>query len=89
MSERDTKAVIPVQIAFSFLLHRNIVIFVSKMVNATFKYRANPEFPVGGRGPVLGGCGPLMQVLFGENVCENERIGSRWGGGWRANPPMF
>ena len=28
----------------------------------------------------LGGRGPLTWVLFGENVCENERIGShsRW-----------
>ena len=25
-----------------------------------------------------------LQVLFGENVCENERIRSRWGGGGRA-----
>ena len=24
---------------------------------------------------------PLMQVLFGKKVCENERIGSRWGAG--------
>ena len=23
-----------------------------------------------------GGHGPPMQVLFGENICENERIGS-------------
>ena len=35
---------------------------------------ADPGFPVGGRGH------PTW-VLFGENVCENERIGSRWGGG--------
>ena len=26
--------------------------------------------------PFWGGCGPLMWVLFSENVCENERIGS-------------
>ena len=31
---------------------------------------ADPGFPVGG-----GGRGPLMQALFNENVCENERIG--------------
>ena len=36
---------------------------------------ADPGFPVGGRGP-------LMQALFGENVCENERIGSHME--WRA-----
>ena len=44
---------------------------------------ADPGFPVGGGGlGPIGGHGPLMQVLFGENVCENERIGSRRG--WRA-----
>ena len=30
------------------------------------------------------GHGPPTQVLFGENVCENERIGSHGGGGGRA-----
>ena len=33
---------------------------------------AHPGFPVEG-------CGPLMRVLFGKNVCENERIGSHRG----------
>ena len=28
-----------------------------------------------------------MRALFGKNVCENERIGSRWGGGASAAPP--
>ena len=39
------------------------------------------DFPLGGRGcPAVGGfCQPLTRVLFGENVCENERIGSHWG----------
>ena len=39
----------------------------------------DPGFPVGGVHP-LGGHGPLTWVLFGENVCKNERIGShrRW-----------
>ena len=32
----------------------------------------------GGMDP-LGGCGPQKQALFGKNVCENERIGSRGG----------
>ena len=40
---------------------------------------ADPGFPVGGRGPVRGGRGPLMQALFGKNVCENKRIGSHGG----------
>ena len=41
---------------------------------------ADPGFPVGGVDR-LGGCGPPTRVLFGENVCKNERIGSRRGGG--------
>ena len=41
---------------------------------------ANQGFPVGRRRPILGeGRGPLMQALFGENVCKNERIGCRRG----------
>ena len=31
---------------------------------------ADPGFPIGGRRPPT-------QAFFGENVCENERIGSR------------
>ena len=41
---------------------------------------AHPGFPEGGvRGWVdpLGGRRPPTRVLFGENVCENERIRSR------------
>ena len=37
---------------------------------------ADPGFTVGGT-PTCWGCQPPTQVLFGENVCENERIGSR------------
>ena len=37
---------------------------------------ADPGFPVGGRGLILGGHGSPTQALSGENVCENERIGS-------------
>ena len=40
---------------------------------------ADPGFPLGGLGPIGGGDwghGPPTQVLLGENVCENERIGS-------------
>ena len=39
----------------------------------------------------LGGCQPPMHTLFGENVCENERNGSCWGGmHWWCplDPPM-
>ena len=40
---------------------------------------ADPGFPIGGCGPILMGFGPLMQALFSENICENERIGSHGG----------
>ena len=30
---------------------------------------------------------PQMELLFGENVCQNERIGSRWGWGDGTRPP--
>ena len=46
---------------------------------------ADPGFPVGAVDP-LGGPGPPMRALFGENVCENERIGSHRGCA-RARPP--
>ena len=39
---------------------------------------ADPGFPVGGHAPIRGH-GPLMWMLFGENVCKNERIGSHRG----------
>ena len=42
---------------------------------------ADPGFPIGRSRP-------LMQVLFGENVCKNKRIGSHWGGGRRRDRPM-
>ena len=45
------------------------------------------DFPLGGR-RVIGGHQPLMWVLFGKNVCENERIGSPWGGTHRQRPPL-
>ena len=49
---------------------------------------ADPGFPVGGGGAKpLGGRRPLTWVLFGENICENERIGSCWGGARRRRPP--
>ena len=58
---------------------------------------ADPGFPVGGggrapvrggRGPIRGGRGPPMWALFGENVCENERIGSHRGGRAPGTPPL-
>ena len=47
---------------------------------------ADPGFPVGGAWTHEGGCGPPMRVLFGENVCENERNGSCRGGMCPAHP---
>ena len=47
---------------------------------------ADPGFPVGGRRPV-GGRQPPTRTLFSENICENERNGSRWGGGGRWQRP--
>ena len=52
-----------------------------RFVNTTLSLQvADPGFPVGGVWTCYGGRGPLMQVLFAKNVCENERIGSRRGG---------
>ena len=48
---------------------------------------ADPGFPVGGGVHPLGGHGPPMQVLFSENVCENERIGSHRGRRAPGMPP--
>ena len=45
-----------------------------KFVTITCESVTDPGFPVGGVDP-LGG----VDLLFGENVCENERIGSRRG----------
>ena len=35
---------------------------------------ADPGSPMGGRGPIGGGCGPPTQALFGKNVCENGEL---------------
>ena len=50
---------------------------------------ADPGFPVGGGVDPLGGGGrvPPTWALFGENVCENERIGSH-GGRAPGKPPL-
>ena len=48
---------------------------------------ADPGFPVGGGAWTRwGGRGPVTQVLFGKNVYQNERIGSRRGGVRPARP---
>ena len=47
---------------------------------------ADPGFPVGGVDP-LGGCEPPTRVLFGQNVCENKRIGSSSGACAGHDPP--
>ena len=48
---------------------------------------ADPGFSVGGGADLLGGRRPLTRMLFGENMCENERIGSCYGGARRQQPP--
>ena len=37
---------------------------------------ANPGFPLGEASTPLGGRQPPTWALFGENMCQNERIGS-------------
>ena len=50
---------------------------------------ADPGFPVGGACTRWGGGrGPPTRVLFGENVCENERIGSYRGLRAPGTPPL-
>ena len=49
---------------------------------------ADLGFPVEGGVHPLGVCGPLTRVLFGENVCKNERIGSHRGGCAPGTPPL-
>ena len=38
------------------------------------------DFPFGDVPTPLKGGQPPMPAIFGENVCENGRIGYRWGG---------
>ena len=53
---------------------------------------ADPGFPAGVGDPTRWGGGggggrrTPTQALFGENVCENERIGSHEGGGRQRHP---
>ena len=49
---------------------------------------ADPGFPVGGGVHPLGGHGPPTWALFGENVCENETIGSHRGGACAGHAPL-
>ena len=54
--------------------------------NSTYVSVADPGFSIGGRlHPLGGGAWTSNAVLFGENVCENERIGSHGGLG----PPQI
>ena len=48
---------------------------------------ADPGFSVGGGADPLGGRRPPTRTLFGENICENERIGSCCGGRAPGAPP--
>ena len=67
------------------LLNRknSIVSFLKTRARAV----ADPGFSVGGR-PVEGGA-DLRHVHFLAKTCENERIGSCWGGDAPAAPPGF
>ena len=49
-----------------------------KLFHKSAQAVADPGFSVGGDVDLLGRQ-PPTQALFGENVCENERIGSCWG----------
>ena len=54
------------------------------MHNGTIKLGPDPGFPVRRHQTHWGGGGAHLHptlVLFGENVCENEGIGSYFGGG--------
>ena len=39
---------------------------------------ADPGFPTGGTNPRWGRGQPLMQTLFGKNMCQNKRIAFGW-----------
>ena len=51
------------------------------------------DFLLGGTNPRWRGHQPPTQVLFGENICKNERIWSCWGGTcrelWYVDPPLI
>ena len=53
--------------------------FIVQDILLLIYYRGGSRISRRGRGPVRRRCGPLTRVLFGENVCENKRIGSRRG----------
>ena len=63
----------------SVLLHLMVNIFPQTYQIFQAITAADPGFPVGGAPPHGGECQPPMRVLLGGNVCENERIGFRWG----------
>ena len=86
MSERDTKAVIPVQIVFSFFItqkHCNFRVQNGKCYIPTL-CRGGSRISRWGAWTCFGGCGTPTRALFGEKVCENvDPVGGR------ADPPMF
>ena len=65
----------------NFLGRENILLLnpPQHAIKSVYYTMADPGFPVGGHRP-------STRVLFGKNVCENERIGSRWRGR-RRHPP--
>ena len=52
-------------------------------------YMDGSQWRIQDTGLPIGGCGPPMRVLFGENVCKNERIGSHRGWHLPSRPPIF
>ena len=75
-------------------MHYVVRAFLSTGPSASDIYSvADPGFPVGAACTHWGVCEPLTWALFGENVCENERIGSHRGGGVcparPLDPPML
>ena len=71
-------------------LNSNITRFLIKL---TKHYRGGSRISHwGGTNPRWRGCQPPTQVLFGENICKNERIWSCWGGARRkllhVDPPL-
>ena len=68
-------------ISSKIMFDENLTIYLSLRFRLSITIQGRiQDFPWRGHGPIFGGCGPLTWELFGENVCENERIGSHPGG---------
>ena len=66
-------------IVTEFYLYSIVYIY---LINSRLDSGADPGFPIGGgANPRWRGHQPPTHLLFGENICKNERIWSCWGGG--------